>query len=90
MSEAPLTKIWVTRWALTSGIIHTNAMIHEGQAMASFTHQAGGGKVFVHGDDFHLTEELAIQRAYIMRAKKIQSLNKQLEKIQKLSFMKTE
>lgn len=90
MPEAPLTKIWVTRWALTGGIIQADAKLYEGKAMASYVPEGSFGSVFVHGDDFHLTEELAIQHAYIMRAKKIQSLNKQLEKIQKLSFMKTE
>lgn len=88
MSEAPLTKIWVTRWSLTQGIFQGSARISQDGKMADYG--KGFSRVFLHGDDFHLTEELAIQRAYIMRAKKIQSLNKQLEKIQKLSFMKTE
>lgn len=90
MSEAPLTKIWVTRWAITGGIIQADAKLHDSGTMASYKPDGSWSTVCVHGEDFHLTEELAIQRAYIMRAKKIQTLNKQLEKIQKLSFMKTE
>lgn len=89
MSEAPLTKIWVTRWALTGGIIQADAEFRNNGSMAIYRVD-NGPRNMVHTGDFHLSEEAAIQRAYIMRAKKIQSLNKQLEKIQKLSFLKTE
>lgn len=88
MEDKAVTEIWVTRWALTQGIFQETAKISADGKMADYG--KGYSRVFLHGEDFQLTEEAAIQRAYIMRAKKLLSLQKQIDKLQKLSFMKTE
>lgn len=88
MEDKAVTEIWVTRWALTQGIFQASARISADGKMADYG--KGYSRVFLHGEDFQLTEEAAIQRAYIMRAKKLLSLQKQIDKLQKLSFMKTE
>lgn len=88
MEDKAVTEIWVTRWALTQGIFQETAKISADGKMAVYG--KGYSRVILHGNDFRLTEEAAIQRAYIMRAKKLLSLQKQINKLQKLSFMKTE
>ena len=89
MEDKALTPIWITRWALTGGIIAADAEFRNNGSMAVYR-VGDGPRTMVHTGDFHLTEEAAIQHAYIMRAKKLLSLQKQIDKLQKLSFMKKE
>lgn len=65
MEDKAVTEIWVTRLALTQGIFKESAKLHENSTMASYKPAGSCGSVFVHGDDFHLTEEAAIQCAYV-------------------------
>lgn len=79
-----MTKIYVTKYALTSGISEHDAEISSGGDMASF--RENGYPHYYHGDDFHLTLDEALKRAEEMRIKKLASLNKQIEKISALKF----
>jgi hypothetical protein len=74
-----LTKIWVTRYALTSGIFEAEAEVEnhsEGMAVVPQNYETGEYKKYFHGKDWHLTKESAIKRAEEMRVKKISSLQK--------------
>lgn len=76
--------IWVTRWALTKGILAVKAELTNDRLMA--TYKVGYYPVYVHRNDFHLTEEAAKARANEMVAKKIASTEKTLAKLKKLAF----
>lgn len=77
---------WITRNALTSGIEKVEGEVCHDIASNMF-HCAGKcHSVNVHGNDWHRTKEAAIKRAEEMRLKKISSLKKQLEKLEKIRF----
>lgn len=79
-----MTKIYVTKYALTSGISEHDAEVSSDGNMASF--RKNGYPHNYHGNDFHLTFESALNRAEEMRIKKLQSLDKQIKKISSLKF----
>ena len=76
-------KVWISRYALSEGIFETQAelsrdfpdMISERPSYAHY-----------HKPDWHETKEEAIKRAEQMRIKKIASLKKQIEKLEKMDF----
>ncbi len=81
MSEAPKT-VWVTEWALESGVEECRVAhiyddgsldLEEGCAPALAEH-------------CHPTREAALTRANEMRAAKIASLKRQIEKLEALEF----
>lgn len=73
--------VWVTKWALTSGIIETEAEVRDEEMV-----NCGSRYGYFHGNDWHRTRVAAVQRAEVMRLKKIASLKKQLEKLEKMRF----
>lgn len=82
-----MTKIYVTKYALTDGVREHEADILDGGKYArvkaaSCTHL---NQLFC-GKDFHLNEYSAIERAEEMRIKKLQSLDKQIKKMSALTF----
>lgn len=46
----------------------------------------GYGTVYFHGNEWHKSRESAIAKAEEMRKKKIASLKKQIEKLEKMEF----
>lgn len=81
-----MTKIYVTKYALSSGIFSVKALVNADGTMASYKPEGAYFSAYVHGQDFHLTEELALQRAEEMRIKKLQSLDKQIKKLSTIKF----
>ena len=86
-------KVWITKYALTDGIIEGEAL--EKQCVLGFGITKSETKYFLrskNGDqyldigDFCFTYELAIQKAEEMRRKKIDSLKKQIEKLERMRF----
>lgn len=73
--------VWVTKWALTSGVIETEGEVID-EEMANCGREYG----CFHGNDWHRTREAAIKRAEEMRLKKIALVKKQLEKLEKMRF----
>lgn len=82
MSE--LTKVFVTKYALTTGIFEVEAKVSDG--MASFKRGESYFMEFAHRNEFHLTREAAVARAEEMRIKKLQSIDKQIKKISAIKF----
>lgn len=79
-------KIWVTKYALTSGIfVRPDAEISEDGRMATVR---SGPRLpeHYHGNDWHPTEQAALAHAERMRANKIESLKKQIGKLEALRF----
>ncbi len=82
-----MTKIYVTKYALTTGIFSIDADVSEDGKMALYKQSGSRFTEFAHGNEFHLTKEGALSRAEEMRIRKLQSLDK---KVKQLSAMKFE
>ena len=79
-------KVWITKYALTAGIIETElaeicqwGMIRADIGMASNYFQA-------EGREWHKTKESALRRAEIMKANKLDSLRAQIAKVEAINF----
>lgn len=82
MSEQ--VKIYVTKYALSSGIFEVMATVKDG--MASFRRDGGALTEYVHGRSFHYTREHAVEEAEEMRIRKLKSLDKQFKKVSTMKF----
>ena len=83
-----MAKIFITKYALTKGIIEKESDIHSFRDGSKFAYVRGefiGYKMIV---DAFYNYESAIQRAEEVRKKRIASLKRQIEKLEKLSFNK--
>lgn len=78
-------RVWITKYALTTGIYEIEAEITE-NGSAFDMHASLPTFYNKEGKDWHRTKEDAIQKAEAMRQKKIVSLKKQIEKLEKLKF----
>ena len=78
--------IWVTKYALTQGIIEVDADASETNGMASYRPDAKSAINYVHGNDWWARKEDALLRAEEMRIKKLLSLDRQMKKISALTF----
>lgn len=80
-------KVWITKYALTRGILAAEAS-HAGGVIATVKR---GEHFFRHStlffnSEWHRTRESALTRAEEMRAKKLASLRKQIDRLEKLNF----
>lgn len=77
-------KVWITKYALTQGIIEEEVekcdsnMIVVEKKYPEFYH--GQGR------EWHLDKESAIKKAEQMRQKKINSLKRRIDKLEKMKF----
>lgn len=79
-----MTKVFVTKYALTDGPLVVDADIsHEG-TMASY--KVYGYRTHVHGKDFWLSEEDALADCERRRLAKIKSIEKQRKKLEEMKF----
>ncbi|WP_312836672.1 hypothetical protein [Pantoea sp.] len=81
-----MTRIYVTKYAFTSGVFSVEAKVDEERKMASYKAPGDYFTAYVHGNEFHLTRDDALSRAEEMRIKKLQSLDKQIKKISAMKF----
>ena len=86
-------KVWITKYALTDGIIETeiikqwNVRNDPVCVMVKYLCQSqNGNKYILDSDDFCFNYESAIQKAEEMRQKEIASLKKQIEKLERMRF----
>lgn len=87
-------KVWITKYALTGGIIEAEIVRRQividehtkEQVMGYILCDATGRKYGVQFDDFEYSLESAIAKAEEMRQKKIASLKKQIEKLEGMKF----
>ena len=95
MQETLAFKVWISKYALTEGIYETEVRF------PNYDDKSGGKYVYTLGhfpilsqqfvksrdsSEWHLTKEEAIQQAEKMRLKKIESLKKQITKLEKMRF----
>ena len=77
-------KVYITRYALSTGIIETD----DAEICSNISEDMISSKKYgyFHGNDWHKKKEDAVLRAEVMRIKKIESLKKQIEKLDKMKF----
>lgn len=79
-----MTKVFITKYALTSGIIEADVVvITESPKFCSYCLN-GSFTNFFHGNDFHYTKEDAISDFEKRKQAKLLSLTKKIIKIEKL------
>ncbi|MRI57468.1 hypothetical protein D8770_26580 [Methylobacterium sp. DB1607] len=85
MSEAPKT-VWVTKMLDSRGIVQCRVLgLFGGEAWVEWP-GAIDGNAYFYGEDWHPTREAALARAEEMRAAKIASLHRQIERLESLEF----
>lgn len=78
-----MSKFYVTKYALTTGILTVNGQLFaEGRAISWGTHNYAHGE----GKDWHRTFDGAEKRADEMRRRKITALKKKLADLENLKF----
>lgn len=77
-------KMWISRYALSSGICEKEGSIFHGASGDFFSGDING--FYAIGVHAHETREAALVAAEAMRIKKIASLKKQISKLEKLDF----
>lgn len=82
-----MAKVFITKYALTSGIKEVETKIHK-STFKDYSYYVRDSAYSFHyiGKDAFLDKSEALNKAEDMRKKKIASLRKQIEKLEKLSF----
>jgi hypothetical protein len=81
-----LQKVFITKYALTTGIFECVMDVRTETKSCYGRPDGYYFNVMFCGNDFHLTKEEALLDCEKRRLKKIKSLKKQIEKLEKLSF----
>ncbi|MDC2233564.1 hypothetical protein [Bacteroides thetaiotaomicron] len=82
-----MAKVFITRYALTSGIKEVETEIHKSNFKDSPNYVRDSAYSFYYiGKDAFLDKSEALNKAEDMRKKKIASLRKQIEKLEKMEF----
>lgn len=78
-------KVWITKYALTSGIVEIEGEITESGSLYDMRSSL---PMYYHGEgkEWHRTKESAIKKAEEMRQKKIESLKKQIKKLEEMKI----
>ena len=76
---------WITKYALTGGIQKIEAEVCS-PSMISYRVETDGFVQHAHGKDWHRTPHEAIARAREMRKRKVDSLRKQVMKLEVMEF----
>ena len=84
--EREIIHVWVTKYALTKGIIEAEAIITSDDSVSIMDFNSELSMPWFYKGSWHRTKEDAVKRAEEMRKKKIESLKKQIEKLEKLKF----
>ena len=86
-------KVWITKYALTDGILEGEALEKHcvlgfgiTKSQTEYFCRSKNGDQYLDIGDFCFTYELAIQKAEEMRQKKIESLKNQIEKLEEMRF----
>lgn len=86
--EKVAMKVWITKYALTQGIYECEAEVCENINPDMIEVRSNRHSAYYHneGVEWHKTKEAALEKAEEMRKKKIESLKKQIVKLEKLDF----
>lgn len=79
-------KVWITKYALTTGIFEIEADLCDSIGMIKQRNAQWNTYYHGEGRDWHYSKESAIKRALKLRDNKISSLTLKIEKLNKLTF----
>ena len=79
-------KVWITKYALTAGIIETGVAEEVGDGMIRANIDMASYCFHGEGQEWHKTKESALRRAEIMKANKLDSLRTQIAKVEAINF----
>ena len=81
-------KVFITQRCLSEGVIEVEANQNNSSPNMIMYGEKGLGRQYCHGEgvNWHLTKEKALERAEVMRLKKIRSLQASIEKLRALTF----
>lgn len=79
-------KVWITKYALTKGVFEINAEICEDTQESMIEEVGAGWLTYYHKPHWWPSKESALLRAEQMRNAKIKSLQKQITKLDKMTF----
>jgi len=77
--------VWISKYALTKGVFAITAEDCF-DTSGKMVRDMNNNYLYYHGKDWHKTRKAAVKRAKEMKAKKIASLKKSIERIRKLEF----
>lgn len=77
-------KVYITKYALSDGILEKDA--EECDRFPGMIRTDDGAHFHGEGKDWTRTKEAAVVRAQEMKSKKIKSLKKQIEKLERMKF----
>ena len=78
---------YITKYALTTGIYSAQGEVCYDINSEVFSERKNCGSLYYHGNEWHRTKEDAIMRAEEMLDRKIKSLEKQIAKLKKMTFV---
>ena len=84
MKGDPVVTVYITKYALTQGIIKTEAELSVVNGVTYASRRERDGYVFT--TEYALTEEAAIAKAEKMRTRKLVALKKQVAKLANLDI----
>lgn len=84
-----MAKVYITKYALSTGIEKVDTELYKSLIDNRYYIREGCNCYFI-GIDAFTIESQSIEKAEKMRVKKIASLKKQIEKLEKLNFKKEE
>lgn len=79
-------KVWITKYALTKGIIEVDAMLTSSDSISIKELNSDLNSNWFYKGDWYSDKESAIKKAEEMRQKKIESLKKQIKKLEEMRF----
>lgn len=87
-SSDPMIHVWVTKYALTSGIFEVDARhcLETSDKMIEVKGEGAFSTAHYHKPDWHTSREDAVARACEMRDKKVSSMEKKLKRLRDMEF----
>ena len=79
-------KVWITKYALTKGVIEADGELTSSDSVSILNRDLSLSTHWFYKGDWFSDKESAIQKAEEMRQKKIASLKKQIEKLDRMRF----
>jgi predicted nucleotide-binding protein (sugar kinase/HSP70/actin superfamily) len=85
-TERKKIEAWITKYALTQGIRKVDAILCSDVSEKMISTVNNGYTEYYHANEWFLTREEAVAQAEVLRTRKIESLKKSIQKMEKLKF----
>ena len=79
-------KVWITKYALTKGIIEVDGELISSDFVSILNRGVSLPTHWFYKGDWHSDKQSAIKKAEEMRQKKIESMKKQIQKLEEMRF----